>query len=178
MNNEPQIISADQAKIERLRGRVKELERRHRQDMAEIARLKGQVLNWVTLDGTAKTQPKKDALLFVIERPAWDRPFPHRGLILAQYWIAGSISNSRRPGDIWAYWTGPRPQGGLTRDQFRHWRNKRDLTRAQVSEMTGGVVTPDRLKELEMEISLWKPTQEEYEALAALVFGVAPPEVK
>ena len=165
---------ADQEKIERLRRRVKELEHQRRLDLEKIADLEGRVLNWVTLNGTAKTQPRKDALLFVIERPAWDRPFPHRGLILECYWIAdGSTCNSRRPGDIWAYWTGPRPQGGLTKDQLRYWRNKRDLTRAQVSEMTGGVVTPERIEEIEREINLWKPTREEYEALAALVFGEA-----
>lgn len=133
-------------------------------------------LDLVTYDGTPATLPEKhyDGLLLIREVGAWDRDFPHFGFISAMYWVRP------RRGDMWAYWTGPGPAPALLGKRLYAWREHKKLIPREVAEMSGGALTVERIKAIELGIGEHAaPTKEEYAALIALIWPeekIAEPE--
>ena len=125
------------------------------------------ILDFVTYDGTPATLPDKhyDGLLFIREIGSWDREFPRFGFISAVYWIR------RRQGDIWAYWNGPGPAPALLGKSLYAWRERKKLIPREVMGMSGGVLTEERIRTIELGIGEHAtPNKEEYAALVALIW--------
>lgn len=136
------------------------------------------VLNFVTYDGTSATRPGKDEerLIFVREIASFDRTFPRFGVMSAIYWCRP------RKGDVWAYWDGPRPAASLLGKNLYAWRSREKLIRREVTEMSGGVLTEERIRKIESCIGEESsPTEKEYAAITALIWPdekIAAPEAE
>lgn len=128
------------------------------------------VLNFITYDGTSATLPAKGdmmQLLFVREIASWDREYPHFGIIASVYWTRP------RKGDMWAYWDGPRSAPCLIGKNLYAWRDRKKLIPREVAEMSGGVLTEERIRAIERSDRYGDkvtPTKEEHAAIVALIW--------